>query len=76
MYAGSNPTDKIKHGTKRHILTDKKWIPISIVIISAANKHDIKAVTDVINKYNYQTDQFIIFPGRQGKKAISAFMSW
>ena len=41
---GNNPTDRSKLGTKRHILTDKKGIPLSAVITSA-NTHDIKAVT-------------------------------
>jgi transposase len=45
---GNNPTDRSKLGTKRHILTDKNGIPLSAVITSA-NKHDIKAVTDVID---------------------------
>jgi putative transposase len=45
---GSNPVDRSKLGTKRHILTDKNGIPLSAVITSA-NKHDIKAVTDVID---------------------------
>ena len=45
---GSNPTDRSKLGSKRHILTDKNGIPLSVVITSA-NKHDIKAVTDVID---------------------------
>jgi transposase len=45
---GSNPTDRSKLGTKRHILTDKKGIPISAVITSAST-HDIKAVTCVID---------------------------
>lgn len=45
---GNNPVDRSKLGTKRHILTDKKGIPLS-VIISSANTHDIKAVTDVID---------------------------
>ena len=45
---GSNPTDRSKLGTKRHILTDKKGIPLS-AIISSANTHDIKLVTDVID---------------------------
>jgi transposase len=45
---GNNPTDRSKLGTKRHILTDKQGIPLS-AIITAANKHDIKAVTDVID---------------------------
>src|SRR5690349_305016 len=45
MTVGNNPTDKRKLGkTKRHILTDKKGIPISVVI-SSANTHDIKRVT-------------------------------
>ncbi len=46
---GNNPTDRSKLGTKRHILTDKKGIPLSIVI-TPASTHDIKAVTDVIDK--------------------------
>jgi len=45
---GTNPTDRSKLGTKRHILTDKKGIPISAIITSAST-HDIKAVTDVID---------------------------
>ena len=45
---GSNPTDRSKLGTKRHILTDKKGIPLSAVI-SSASTHDIKLVTDVVD---------------------------
>jgi putative transposase len=45
---GSNPTDRSKLGTKRHILTDKQGIPLS-AIMSSASTHDIKAVTDVID---------------------------
>ncbi len=45
---GRNPTDRSKLGTKRHILTDKKGIPISVVI-SSANTHDIKLVTNVVD---------------------------
>ena len=45
---GSNPTDRSKLGTKRHILTDKDGIPLSVVI-SSASTHDIKAVTEVID---------------------------
>src|SRR4051812_9825757 len=45
---GNNPTDRSKLGTKRHILTDKKGIPLSAVI-SSANTHDIKLVTEVVN---------------------------
>ena len=45
---GSNPTDRGKLGTKRHILTDKNGIPLSAVI-SSASTHDIKAVTEVVD---------------------------
>ena len=45
---GNNPTDRSKIGTKRHILTDKNGIPLSVVI-SPANTHDIKPVTNVID---------------------------
>ena len=45
---GSNPTDRSKLGTKRHILTDNNGIQLSAVI-TPANRHDIKAVTDVID---------------------------
>ncbi len=45
---GNNPTDRSKIGTKRHILTDKKSIPLSAVI-SSASTHDIKLVTEVID---------------------------
>lgn len=45
---GNNPVDRSKLGTKRHILTDKKGIPISVAI-SSASTHDIKLVTDVID---------------------------
>ena len=49
MTIGSNPTaDRSKLGTKRHILTDKEGIPIS-VIISSASTHDVKLVLDVVD---------------------------
>ncbi len=48
MTIGNNPTDRSKLGTKRHILTDKKGIPISAVI-SSASTHDIKLVTNVVD---------------------------
>ena len=50
MTVGNNPTtDRSKLGTKRHILTDKKGIPLSAVI-SSAKTHDIKLVTaDVVD---------------------------
>jgi len=45
---GNSPVDRSKLGTKRHILTDRDGIPLSVVITSA-NTHDIKAVTDVVD---------------------------
>ena len=45
---GSNPTDRGKLGTKRHVLTVKKCIPLSVVI-SSSNSHDIKLVSNVID---------------------------
>ena len=45
---GNNPTDRSKLGTKRHILTDKKGIPLSVVM-SSASTHDIKLVIDVVD---------------------------
>jgi hypothetical protein len=49
MIARSNPTDRSKLGTKRHILTDKKGILLSVVISSSASTHDIKLVTNVVD---------------------------
>ena len=50
MTIGNNPTsDRSKLGkAKRHILTDKNGIPLS-VIITPASTHDVKVVTNVID---------------------------
>ena len=45
---GNNPTDRGKLGTKMHILTDNKGIPLSAVI-TPASTYDLKVVTDVID---------------------------
>ena len=46
---GPNPTtDRGKMGTKRHVLTDQRGIPLSVVITSA-NTHDMKAATDTLD---------------------------
>ena len=45
---GANPTDRGKSGTKRHVLTDQKGIPLS-VSITGANTHDMKAATDTLD---------------------------
>lgn len=46
---GHNPVDRSKLGTKRHVLTDRNGIPLSVAI-TPASTHDIKAVTDVVDK--------------------------
>ena len=45
---GSNPTDRSKLGTKRHILTDKDGIPLSTVITSA-NTHDVTVAIETVD---------------------------
>ena len=45
---GPNPTDRGKLGTKRHVLTDGKGIPLAVVI-TAANTHDMKAATNTLD---------------------------
>jgi transposase len=69
---GNNPTDdRSKQGTKRHILTDKKGIPLSVVI-SPASTHDINLVTDVVNNTVIKRPQSISIPSssksRSGKR--------
>jgi hypothetical protein len=56
---GHTPTDRRKLGTKRHILTDKDGIHLSIVIISA-NTYELTVAIDtidnmVIKRYHHQT---------------------
>lgn len=46
---GPNPTDRGKLGTKRHLLTDKNGIPLSVVI-TAANTHDMKAAIRTLDR--------------------------
>ena len=45
---GPNPTDRDKIGTKSHVLTDQRGIPVSVVITSA-NTHDMKAATETLD---------------------------
>jgi transposase len=45
---GANPTDKEKKGTKRHLVSDRKGIPLS-VIITAANVHDSMVFEELID---------------------------
>src|SRR6476620_8671444 len=69
MTVGNNPTtDRSKLGqAKRHILTDKKGIPLSAVI-SSAKTHDIKLVTaDVVDNVVIRRPSFKY---RNGKRRI------
>lgn len=43
---GTNPTDRGKRGTKRHLLTDAGGLPIGITV-TGANVHDVKQVEAV-----------------------------
>ncbi|HEY7081259.1 MAG TPA: transposase [Nitrososphaeraceae archaeon] len=45
---GPNPTDRGNLGTKRHVLTDGRGIPLAVVI-TAANTHDMKAAISVLD---------------------------
>jgi hypothetical protein len=37
--------------TKRHVLAYKKGVPLSIVVITAANTHDMKATAETLDDY-------------------------
>ncbi|MGA7936138.1 MAG: IS5 family transposase [Kovacikia sp.] len=45
---GANPTDRGKSGSKRHLLTDGKGIPLAVVL-SGANRHDMKKLADLLD---------------------------
>ena len=64
---GNNPTDRSKLGTKRHILTDKNGIPLSI-IITPASTHDIKAVTNVIDNSIIKQPPFVSDKPKEGMR--------
>ena len=38
---GANPTDRGKPGTKRHLLTEAKGVPVAL-LVTGANRHDMK----------------------------------
>ena len=73
---GNNPTDRSKLGTKRHILTDKKGIPLSVVI-SPASTHDINLVTDVVDNAVIKRPKSSSNPNQEDrkKKKITTSMS-
>ena len=76
MTVGHNPTDRSKMGrTKRHILTDKNGIPLSVVI-SSANTHHIKLVTDVVDNIVIKRPPptFETKTGKRGRKLQHLFL--
>jgi putative transposase len=44
---GPNPTDRGKKGSKRHLLVDRRGVPLSLVV-TGANVHDCKRLDDVL----------------------------
>lgn len=46
---GKNPTDRAKHGTKRHLLTDANGVILS-ERITGANRHDITEAQSLVTK--------------------------
>jgi len=46
---GSNPTDRSKSGTKRHVLSDGHGVPLSAVV-RVANRNDFKETKNMIKK--------------------------
>lgn len=45
---GKNPTDKGKAGTKRHLVSDRRGIPLA-VMLTAANVHDSMVFEELID---------------------------
>ncbi len=66
---GSNPTDRGKLGTKRHVLTDTRGIPLSVVM-SSASTHDIKMVTDVMDNMITKRSSLSTKPNLSSKRKL------
>jgi putative transposase len=45
---GKNPTDRAKSGTKRHVLTDRRGVPLAVTL-SGANEVDKASVVPTLN---------------------------
>src|SRR5579864_7390610 len=48
QWTGANPTDRGKCGTKRHLLTDGKGVPLA-TIVSEANRTDMKRLAALLD---------------------------
>ena len=51
---GPNPTDRGKLGTKRHVLTDGRGVPVSVTI-TGANVHDSRMVGETLDAIALET---------------------
>jgi putative transposase len=47
-HTGPNPTDRAKSGSKRHVLTDSRGIPVALTV-SGANVHDKWALGETLD---------------------------
>jgi transposase len=45
---GKNPTDRAKPGSKRHIVSDRKGVPLAVAL-TAANVHDSKLFEELLD---------------------------
>jgi transposase len=45
---GKNPTDRGKPGSKRHLVSDRKGVPLAVAL-TAANVHDSKAFEELLD---------------------------
>ena len=48
LKTAANPTDKAKKGTKRHLVSDRRGIPLAIML-TAANVHDSMVFEELID---------------------------
>ena len=47
---GPNPTDRAKNGTKRHVATDGRGVPLALVT-TGANRHDVSQLELLLDSY-------------------------
>jgi putative transposase len=47
---GPNPTDRGKNGTKRHVVTDGRGVPLALVT-TGANRHDVSQLELLLDSY-------------------------
>ena len=73
---GRNPTDSGKKGSKHHLLTDGRGVPLSIVV-TGANRHDVSQLELVLDEIVIKRPEYIkqylcADKGYSGKPAIKA----